>query len=512
MAALSSAPLRVKIESFEYKGPPQERWIVQALRYYLLSELARFPEMQPLTVEQQDEAMRSLAEKQKMGESLDLEAESARILHADLRCAGSLQFDGRNFRLSLRLLRSPDFTTTQTASLDGARDDLHGFQTKILDALLAGLDIRLSPEQRKTRDAFTPRSQAAYEYYVQAAAAHQQGDFAGSLTMVQNALTADPEYLHALNLAGTLQLDLGRPERAVEIHQKRKAILETRGLSDSPAYAATLHNLARSRIAATSGNPQTLDEAMRLYTQANEILKRAGFGLSPDYATNLDGMGEVFLAQRDYKSAAEVFEAERTMQEKLALTDTAGYAQTLVDLARAYADLKEYQKAVALLEQTIALLRKRNLPGERQMLLLALRRSAKCYQADHKDPLALQSYEQANQLRRETRTGGDEAHAADLFQMAEISLAASKPEQALTYLAEEKTILDRGSKETRIYGAYLAATGRAYGLLDRYCEGAQVLKLARDIFARLPGEQEEQQRAARQMQTLVEFCERTRAN
>jgi adenylate cyclase len=109
-----------------------------------------------------------IAERRKAGEkNLDPSKESAKILAADYLCVGNLQNTGKVLRLNIRLLKAPDFSAEQTATLDGTLDEIFTLQDKVVESLLANVDAKMKPEERLSIEVFTPKNKKAYELYAQ---------------------------------------------------------------------------------------------------------------------------------------------------------------------------------------------------------------------------------------------------------------------------------------------------------------------------------------------------------
>jgi TolB-like protein len=75
--------------------------------------------------------------------NLDPSKESAKILAADYLCVGNLQNTGKVLRLNIRLLKAPDFSAEQTATLDGTLDEIFTLQDKVVESLLANVDAKM---------------------------------------------------------------------------------------------------------------------------------------------------------------------------------------------------------------------------------------------------------------------------------------------------------------------------------------------------------------------------------
>jgi tetratricopeptide (TPR) repeat protein len=262
---------RIQIDEIKYSGPPKESWIVAGIRDTVTNDLAKVREVEAISIDDQNKALKMIAERRKAGEkNLDPSKESARILAADYLCVGNLQNTGKVLRLNIRLLKAPDFSSEQTATLDGTFDEIFTLQDKVVESLLANVDAKMKPEERLVIEVFTPKNKKAYEFYAQGLQIEDTNP-KKALDLFLQALKIEPDYLDALNWIGLQYKALSQYEKAFEYHNKRKKVLEDKRLSNHEEYAITLNNISAAYKAQGK-----YAEALDYYFKAQKIREDLG--------------------------------------------------------------------------------------------------------------------------------------------------------------------------------------------------------------------------------------------
>ena len=332
---------RIQIDVIKYSGPPKESWIVAGIRDTVTNDLAKVREVEAISIDDQNKALKMIAERRKAGEkNLDPSKESAKILAADYLCVGNLQNTGKVLRLNIRLLKAPDFSAEQTATLDGTLDEIFTLQDKVVESLLANVDAKMTQEERFVIEVFTPKNKKAYELYVQGLEI-QASNPKKALDLFLQALKLEPDYLDALNWIGRTYNSLSQNDKALEYHTKRKQILEDKKFSNSKEYAVTLSN-----IGTVYHSQGKYAEALDYFFQSNKIKEDLGLVKTEDYAITLDNIGAVYSSQGKNAEALDYYFKDQKIQEDLGLRKTTYYATTLNNIGVVYTSQGKYDLAL----------------------------------------------------------------------------------------------------------------------------------------------------------------------
>jgi tetratricopeptide (TPR) repeat protein len=322
---------RIQIDEIKYSGPPKESWIVTGIRDTVTNDLAKVREVEAISIDDQNKALKMIAERRKAGEkNLDPSKESAKILAADYLCVGNLQNTGKVLRLNIRLLKAPDFSAEQTATLDGTLDEIFTLQDKVVESLLANLDAKMSPEERLVIEMFTPKNKKAYELYTQGLQIEDTNP-KKALDLFLQALKLEPDYLEAMNWIGIQYNALSQYEKAFEYHNRRKKLLEDKKLNNHKEYAKTLNN-----IGLVYKSQDKYAEALDYYFKAQKIGEDLGLIKTELYATSLNNIGGVYDSQGKYAEALDYYFQSKKIREDLGLGKTIGYATSLNNIGFAY--------------------------------------------------------------------------------------------------------------------------------------------------------------------------------
>ena len=332
---------RLQIDEIKYSGPPKESWIVAGIRDTVTNDLAKIREVEAISIDDQNKALKMIAERRKAGEkNLDPSKESAKILAADYLCVGNLQNTGKVLRLNIRLLKAPDFSAEQTATLDGTLDEIFTLQDKVVESLLANVDAKMTQEERLTIEVFTPKNKKAYELYAQGLKIRNTNP-KKALDLFLQALQLEPDYLDAMDGVAQQYEVFSQYEEALEYHNKRKRLLESKNLTYHQEYEITLNNTGA--VYAEQGK---YAEALDHYFKAQKIREDLGLGKTTGYASILNNIGEVYRSQgKNDEALGYCFKAQK-ISEDLGLKKTAGYAITSNNIGLAYRSQGKYGEAL----------------------------------------------------------------------------------------------------------------------------------------------------------------------
>lgn len=335
---------RIQIDEIKYSGSPKESWIVAGIRDTVTNDLAKIKEVEAISIDDQNKALQMITERRKAGEkNLDPSKETARILAADYVCVGNLQNTGKVLRLNIRLLKAPDFSAEQSATIDGTLDEIFTLQDKVVVTLLANVDAKMTPEERLAIEVFTPESKKAYELYSQGLEI-QYTNPKKSLDLFLQALKLEPDYLDAMNRIGQLYQTFSQYKEALEYHQKRKKILEEKGLKQHSEYGITLNNIGVVYHAQSK-----YEEALDYFFKSNKIDEDLGLAKTAEYAATLNNIGVVYHAQGKYEKALDYYFKSNKIKEDTGLTKTQEYAATLNNIGLSYREEEKLDEALEFL-------------------------------------------------------------------------------------------------------------------------------------------------------------------
>jgi serine/threonine-protein kinase len=126
-------------------------------------------------------------------------------LAAELVLTGAfIKAEGR-IRVTVQLLNTASGDIVWSDKLDVANEDLLTIQDEIAEHLIAGLKLRLTPEEQQQIDRPMTRSTDAYEYYLRARdmlyryiqQTHDEADLEATIKMLHEAIGLDPEFARA---------------------------------------------------------------------------------------------------------------------------------------------------------------------------------------------------------------------------------------------------------------------------------------------------------------------------
>jgi len=356
---------RIQIAEIKYTGPPAQSWIVSGIRDTVTNDLGKIKEVSAISIEDQREAFKMIAFKQKTGVNIDASIEAAKILAADYLCVGNLQNTGKTLRLNIRLLKSPDFSAEQSTTIDGTLDEIFTLQDKVVESLLVNVDAKMSHEERLVIEVFTPKNKNAYELYSQGIEI-QDTNPKKALDLFLQALKLEPDYLDAMNRVGQQYGTFGNFSEALNYHEKRRKILEEKGLSKHEGYSTTLNNIGTVYI-----SQDNYDLALEYYTKSKKIKEDLGLTKTESYAIILSNIGLAYSDQRNFDLALEHYSKSKTIREEHGLTKTNGYANILDNIGVIYYNQLGYCESVEWLKKAVEIREKIGVPSNRKNLEIA---------------------------------------------------------------------------------------------------------------------------------------------
>jgi tetratricopeptide (TPR) repeat protein len=462
---------RIQIDEIKYSGPPKESWIVAGIRDTVTNDLAKVREVEAISIDDQNKALKMISERRKAGEkNLDPSKESAKILAADYLCVGNLQNTGKVLRLNIRLLKAPDFSAEQTATIDGTLDEIFTLQDKVVESLLANVDAKMTQEERLAIEVFTPKNKKAYELYAQGLEIANTNP-KKALDLFLQALKLEPDYLDAMNWIGIQYNRLNQVQDSLSYHKKRMKTLEEKNLAKHDTYATTLNNIGLvyasqdkyeealdylyqsikiksdafilTNIGSLYNYQRKYDEALKYYFQSKKIEEDHGLVKTANYAVTMNNIGTVYNSQNKYEEALGYHLKSKKIWEDIGLVKTEGNASNLHNLGRVYQDQKKYEEA-------------------------------------------LDYYFQSKKVKEDIGLGKTSDYAATLDRIGLLFLSQGQYVEALKYCLQSKKIReDIGFEKTAGYAFTLNSIGGIYNEKGEPCKAVEWFQKAVTIQEQL---------------------------
>lgn len=336
---LFSLPLlsieRLQIEELTYIGPPAENWLVAGIRSTVTNDLRRVSsdhEFEVITVEDQNEALKTATEKRKGGAKINLTDEVAKILAVDYRCVGSVQNINNVVRVNLRLLKGPDFKVWKSTTTDKKKSDLLELQNQVVFNLLKDIDGKINDEQKKVIEISRPKNQSAYEFYAKGLKL-EFTDPKEALNYFSKAIEVDENYVDALLKAGQISYSpLSQKIEAQNYFEKVESILQTQGKQSTSEYAFLMHQIGR----VSKGNIRE-----EFYNKSKSVYETLGLKNTKGYADILSDIGY------NEGNLEYLFEAKNIL-ENIGLKKSLLYCQVLSPIASVYDD--KYENTLKAME------------------------------------------------------------------------------------------------------------------------------------------------------------------
>jgi CHAT domain-containing protein/tetratricopeptide (TPR) repeat protein len=181
-----------------------------------------------------------------------------------------------------------------------------------------------------------------------------------------------------------------------------------------------------------------LSEALDYHSQA--LALRRATGDRAGISQSLNNLGLAYRSQRDFAKARTAF--EESLQIRRDIQNRSGQANVLVNLAALdYGDFKEYERALGLLGEALALNEALgNLPGQASVL----RHMGRVHVLQNHDEAALAASTRALDLARQVRNPVIEVES--LKQLATLAARRSDLKAAVTHLEAAMDVVESGRR------------------------------------------------------------------
>ncbi|MBK8399100.1 MAG: tetratricopeptide repeat protein [Leptospiraceae bacterium] len=325
---------KIQVEELEYLGPPAENWLVSGMRSTVTNDLRLVSgshNFEVVTVEDQNEALKTAGEKKKAGAKIDLSAEAAKILAVDFRCVGSVQNPDNVVRVTLRLLKAPDYKVWKSTTTDKKRSELLDLQNVVVYNLLNDIDGKLTNEDKKIIEIAKPKSLTAYELYAQGLKIKDTNP-KQALLFYEQAIELDENYIDALSAAGsTTGITLNLFSKAENYLLRVEKILRNRGDANTLDYA--IISVTLSGVYRINGY---IDKAIDFYLKSKTIRDNLRLQNTSGYAVLMNNLGNAYGDKGDLDKELEFYLKDKAIEDNLGLQNTSGYADLMKNIGIVY--------------------------------------------------------------------------------------------------------------------------------------------------------------------------------
>lgn len=330
---------RILVETFEYLGPPQYKWLVQGIRATVTNGLAKLQQFEVTSVAEQQKAAKLIQQKQLVGDDVDASKELAKINAVDYSCLGTIQSAGKELMVNVRIADATNANVKQSSNLKGTVDNPFAVQEKIVDSLVASLDVKLSDGDKALFSSYVTKNEEAFSLYSKAVETLYT-DPKASAVLLANALSKDPEYLDALEDLSNALYQLGDYKRSLEYMNRKKTALEKKSLTETGDYANTLCNIGIIHLSLGDS-----DKALQLCNQDKTLKEKLFLSKSKTYATTLQSLSAIYIIRKESDKAIANIEQAKMILESLGLNRTHEFGDFLVTIGLAYKGKGDLEKA-----------------------------------------------------------------------------------------------------------------------------------------------------------------------
>jgi CHAT domain-containing protein/tetratricopeptide (TPR) repeat protein len=207
----------------------------------------------------------------------------------------------------------------------------------------------------------------------------------------------------------------------------------------------------------------------------------------PDYATSLHNLAGLYRDMRDYPKALPLLEEARAIWKKALGPDHPDYAASLHNLALLYQDMGDYAKALPLAEEARAIARKA-LGADHPDYAHSLHNLAALYQAMGDYPKALPLSEEARAIFKKASGADHPDYALSLNNLASLYEATGEYQNALPLYEEALAIFKKTlGADHPAYATSLNGLALLYQALGDYAKALPLLEEARAILKKALG-------------------------
>lgn len=260
-----------------------------------------------------------------------MSAEAAKILAVDFRCVGSVQNPDNVVRVTLRLLKAPDYKVWKSTTTDKKRSELLDLQNVVVYNLLNDIDGKLTNEDKKIIEIAKPKSLTAYELYAQGLKIKDTNP-KQALLFYEQAIELDENYIDALSAAGsTTGITLNLFSKAENYLLRVEKILRNRGDANTLDYA--IISVTLSGVYRIKGY---IDKAIDFYLKSKTIRDNLRLQNTSGYAVLMNNLGNAYGDKGDLDKELEFYLKDKAIEDNLGLQNTSGYADLMKNIGIVY--------------------------------------------------------------------------------------------------------------------------------------------------------------------------------
>ncbi len=263
---------------------------------------------------------------------------------------GSYLVSGNRIRVHARLVNVETGKVESTAKIDGTIDGIFDLQDKVVFALMGETEkitiadikpVNLTEQDRKKIEEKPKPKSTAYELYAKGLEL-QDTNPKEALTNFKKALDIDPDYTDGLMQAGwTAGNTLNLFSEALGYLEKAERIFKGRNETKSADYANLMMNIGTVYV-----NKGQLDRALEYFLKDKSIDDSLGLQNTVGYAELMMNIGIVYASKVQLDRALEYFLKDKSIEDSLGLQNTARYAKLMLNIGNVYSDKGQLDRAL----------------------------------------------------------------------------------------------------------------------------------------------------------------------
>ncbi len=276
----------------------------------------------------------------------------------------------------------------------------------------------------------------------------------------------------------------GKYEEAIPYAEKAFETAKKELSEDHPDYSTNLENLGWVYL--TAGY---YSKAEPVYKELVKIKARLLGKDHPDYATMLNNLAILYYYMGEYVKAEPYYLEALSVRKKVLGEAHPDYATSLDNLGALYAAVEEFEKAEQLYQQALAI-RKKIVPETNPDYITSLNNLGSLYLSMGEYAKAEPLYLQAVSIRKKTVGEEHPDYATSLNNLGALYLAIGQYEKAATLFTQSMTIRKKVLGEN--HPSYLVSTNnlsQVYAATGRYREAISLCQQTIAIRKKILGEE-----------------------
>ena len=222
--------------------------------------------------------------------------EVAKELHVGSVMEGSVRFANDRVRVSTQLVDAVTGTNLWSDTYERPLGDVFKIESDIAMNVANALQARFSPEEEAQIEKVPTKSPEAYALFLQAQARARNGDTAGALTLLQQAVSVDPSFAQAYGLMALLQANsLANSIAGAALPADQRAAIQAQSRKNAERAIAIDPNVqfAHAALAVPAWISWRWSEADKAFARAldvapNDIAARLFYGMLLSWSGHID--------------------------------------------------------------------------------------------------------------------------------------------------------------------------------------------------------------------------------